>query len=72
MRQERVQGPCEPLRKAFNVTLGSHIEPYLGGQEKQGLWPLCIGKAPCPRFYVVNIKDKDGLAVEVLQGSAAA
>lgn len=35
MRQDRVQVPCEPLRKAFDVTLGSHTELALPGRPRE-------------------------------------
>lgn len=64
MRQEKVQGPCELLRKAFDATLASPTKLYLGGQEKQGSWPLRISKVLCSHFYIVKMGDRDVSAVE--------
>lgn len=71
MRQERRQGPWDPLRKACDVTLGSHAKLYLGGLQRQGLWSVCISKVPCSCFYIVKMRDRDG-SLLVLKCSAAA
>lgn len=70
MRQEMMQGPCESLRKAFKATLGSHTELCLGGQA--GIVAFVYRQGPMFLYLHVKMRDRNGSAVEVSKGSAAA